>query len=133
MLHERTMGTKTMKTEAKASKTDVATLVGAVVAVALTIVMTPGRYDLAEVAIAVTISLVLAAFVLGRRGRTRLERLAVSSVGGIALLPIGAFVFELFARNAAGPKTHFWIWIIGSAVALMADRILSRKPVAPSV
>jgi hypothetical protein len=115
--------------------TDVAALAAAIVAVAVAMFVTPGRYDTIGLMVAVTLSLVVGSYVWGN-SRTAFQSLAVGTLLGVIAMPIVGFVVELFLacdqrlsllKGDKGDSNvnHFWLigtWIIVATSVFVLDR-----------
>jgi hypothetical protein len=77
----------------KPGATDVAALSGAIVAVAVSLFVTPGEYSLINLIFSVTLLAVAGGFVLPH-ARTTLQSISVATALGLASLPAVGFVYE---------------------------------------
>lgn len=79
------------------TNTDVAALTAGVVAVAVTMFVAPGPYDITGVAISTTLLTILYGYVLKGGSRTPPQSLALAAVSSLLILPIFGYCAELIA------------------------------------
>jgi hypothetical protein len=136
--------------------TDIAALSAAVVAVAVSMLVVPGPFEIVGAAVAVTLACVIAGYVWRNVRATSLQSLAIAAVFGMIAIPIVGFVGELWVAHdkwslvARGeplncqvgmewkpcnpPQSgvnNLWLigtWIIIGGLVFMADRRQQQRP-----
>lgn len=115
-------------------QTDVAALAAGVVAVAVSMFIAPGPYDLLGAIVAVTMALIIRGYVWPNP-RKKMESVALGALAGIVLIPIFCYGWELVATWLEGrrfdrcgqPATWVpeWfpatVWIVGILLIAMWD------------
>lgn len=113
------------------NQTDVAALTAGVVAVSVTIFVTPGPFELTGALVAVTLGLVLWGYVWNSPRGTP-QSIALSSVCGILAMPVLGYLLEVFFKatdvpsDAAASSVSSWElatgWIVVLALVFVVDR-----------
>ncbi|TQX88452.1 MULTISPECIES: hypothetical protein [unclassified Rhizobium] len=119
------------------NQTDVAALTAGVVAVSVTIFVTPGPFDITGAIVALTLGLVLWGYVWSSP-RDTVQSSALSAVCGVLAMPIIGFLMEVSLTVAYGPtdgsisSVSSWQlaggWIVVSLLVFTVDRNSQASP-----
>ena len=104
-----------------------AALAAGVVAIAVSVIGVPGRYDLMDLVIGLALLLIFAGYVMDNERRP-LQSAAVAAVVALSVLPVFGFVFERAISRLMNNWWHGAVWLVAAALVFAFDRRLQTVP-----
>ncbi len=106
-----------------AGTTDMAALAAGVVAIAVSVIGEPGRYDSMVFVIGLSMLLIFAGYVMDNPRRP-LQSVAVAAVVALSILPVFGFVFERATNGLMNNWWHGAVWLAAATLVFAFDRRL---------
>jgi hypothetical protein len=107
-------------------KSDVPALSAGVIAIALMLYIDPGKYEPLEAILGFSLGLVFVGYVFGQE-RSPIQRAAVASLFALAILPLVAYIVEIWLPGNIPSEGYFAAWLVVGVPAYIIDWAMSRR------